>query len=301
MVAQSPSPAERHLASADRRNDRRAEATGEGPTLGRVGVSSSKEPDPALAEAIARRGCILRGLVGSTVHGLSNPGTDDRDEMGVCIEPPEYVTGLRPFEHWVYRSQPEGLPSGPGDLDLTIYGVRKYCRMALKGSPTVLLLLFIDGEYVLERAPLGLELQELSPAFVSKRAGQAFLGYVDAQRRGLVGERHASRTRELSPEHGYDTKYAMHALRIAYQGVELLSTGHITLPIAEPERERLLQVRRGELPLREVLDRLHKQAARLEDATLSNDLPEAPDTGAVDRFLVDAYSRAWAGEIDIPM
>jgi hypothetical protein len=111
------------------------------------------------------------------VHGLANPGTDDRDEMGVCVEPPQYIAGLRPFEHWVYRTQPEGAPSGPGDLDLTIYGLRKYCRMALKGSPTVLLVLFIDGEHVLQRDRLGQELQALAPAFVSQRAGRAFLGY----------------------------------------------------------------------------------------------------------------------------
>jgi predicted nucleotidyltransferase len=267
-----------------------------GHTLGRVGVSSSKEPDTELAESIARRGCILRGLVGSTVHGLANPGTDDRDEMGVCVEPPQYIAGLRPFEHWVYRTQPEGAPSGPGDLDLTIYGLRKYCRMALKGSPTVLLLLFIDGEHVLQRDPLGQELQALAPAFVSKRAGRAFLGYVDAQRRGLIGTRHATRTRELSSEHGYDTKYAMHALRIAHQGQELLRTGRITLPIASPEREDLMQVRRGEIPLRSVLDRLHERSALLEDTILSSDLPDEPDRDAVDRFLVDAYQRAWAGE-----
>jgi hypothetical protein len=171
--------------------------------------------------------------------------------------------------------------------------------MALKGSPTVLLLLFIHGEHVLERQQLASELQQLAPAFVSRRAGQAFLGYVDAQRRGLVGERHATRTRELSSEYGYDTKYAMHALRIAYQGVELLSTGQITLPIAEPHRQRLLQVRRGEVPLREVLDRLHKQSAQLEQAMLSSDLREHPDQDAVDRFLVAAYQRAWAGELDV--
>jgi predicted nucleotidyltransferase len=263
-----------------------------------VGVSHSKEPDRALAESIARGGCILRGIVGSTVHGLSNPGTDDRDEMGVCVEPAEYVAGLRPFEHWVFRTQPEGVPSGPGDLDLTIYGLRKYCRMALKGSPTVLLLLFIDGEQVLERSALGAELQALAPAFVSRRAGRAFLGYVDAQRRGLVGERHATRTRELSSEYGYDTKYAMHALRIAHQGCELLSTGRITLPIAEPERTRLLEVRRGEVPLRRVLDRLHEQSARLEDKVLSSELPDEPDRPAVDAFLVDAYRRVWSGELD---
>jgi predicted nucleotidyltransferase len=262
-----------------------------------VGTSHSKEPDRATAERIARSGCILRGIVGSTVHGLSNPGTDDRDEIGVCIEPREYVAGLRQFDHSVFRTQPEGAPSGPGDLDLTIYGLRKYCRLALKGRPTVLLLLFIDGDHVLERTPLGAELQALAPAFVSRRAGRAFLGYVDAQRRGLLGERHATRTRELSPEYGYDTKYAMHALRIAHQGHELLTTGRISLPVGEPERRRLLDVRHGEVPLREVLDRLHAQSARLEETILSSTLPDEPDRDAIDRFLVDAYQRAWEGEL----
>ncbi len=237
---------------------------------------------------------MLRGLVGSTVHGLSNPGTDDRDEMGVCVEPPEYVAGLRPFEHWVFRTQPEGVPSGPGDLDLTIYGLRKYCRMALKGSPTVLLLLFIVGEHVLERDETGEELQALAPAFVSHRAGRSFLGYIDAQRRGLLGDRHATRNRELSAEHGYDTKYAMHALRIAHQGHELLSTGRITLPIAEPERSRLMEVRRGEIPLSAVLERLHQQSTRLEQEILNARVSDEPDRDRVDRFLVDAYRRAWA-------
>jgi hypothetical protein len=124
-----------------------------GHTPGQVGVSNSNEPDAELAESIARRGCLLRGLVGSTVHGLSNPRTDDRHEMGVCVEPPQYIAGLGPFEHWVYRTQPEGAPSGPGDLDLTIYGLRKYCRMALKGSPTVLLILFIAGEHACNEIP----------------------------------------------------------------------------------------------------------------------------------------------------
>src|SRR3954452_4046669 len=105
-----------------------------------MGVRKSKELDLERARRIAEGGCILRAVVGSTVHGLANPGTDDRDEMGVCIEPKEYVIGLRQFEHFVYRTQPEGSPSGPGDLDLTIYGLRKWCRLAMRGSPTVLLL-----------------------------------------------------------------------------------------------------------------------------------------------------------------
>lgn len=259
-----------------------------------TGSVNSGERDDERAQQVALDGLILRGLVGSTVHGLSNPGTDDRDEMGVCVEPPEYVIGLRAFEHYVSRTQPEGVPSGPGDLDLTIYGLRKFCRLALKGSPTVLLLFFIEGENLLQRTEAGERLQALAPAFLSKRTGRAFRGYLEAQRRSLLGERHATRTRELSAEHGYDTKYAMHALRIAVQGIELLSTGRISLPVPEPERARLRAVRSGSVPLDEVVAQLDELTERLRRLTAESDLPPAGDHARVDRFLVDVYREAWA-------
>jgi uncharacterized protein len=79
-------------------------------------TAQSLERDRERAREIAERGLILRTTVGSVVHGLSYPGTDDRDELGICVEPPEYLLGFRRFEHFVYRTQPEGAPSGPGDL-----------------------------------------------------------------------------------------------------------------------------------------------------------------------------------------
>lgn len=254
----------------------------------------TKEPDPERARQVALDGLILRGLVGSTVHGLANPGTDDRDEMGVCIEPPEYIAGLRQFEHYVFRTQPEGTPSGPGDLDLTIYGLRRFCQLALKGSPTVLLLFFVHGEHVLARTPAGERLQALAPAFISKRTGQAFRGYVEGQRRSLLLDAQPRRARELSPVHGYDTKYAMHALRIAVQGIELLETGRITLPVPEPDRARLRAVRAGRVPLDEVVARLDELTARLERLTAQADLRADGDHERVDAFLVEAYREAWA-------
>lgn len=255
----------------------------------------SLEPDEGRAREIAERGLILRTTVGSVVHGLENAGTDDRDEMGVTIEPPEYVLGFRRFEHYVYRTQPEGHPSGPGDLDLTVYGLRRYCHLALKGAATVLLPLHVtEGPHLLARTPLGEELQRLAPAFRSRTAGRAFLGYLDAQRRGLTGEQRVPRARELSQRHGYDTKYAMHALRIGHQGIELLRTGTITLPMEEPTRTELREVRAGEVELDEVLARLDVVAVELERAAEAPGLPETGDRDAVDRFLVRAYRSSWA-------
>ena len=254
----------------------------------------SKEPDRERAREIAERGCILRGLVGSAVHGLSNPGTDDRDEMGVAVEPREYVIGLRRFDHFVYRTRAEGEPSGPGDLDLTIYGLRKYMRLVLKGSPTALLLLFVPERELVVRTALGDRLRELAPAFVCRRTGRAFLGYVDSQRRGLIGGVRGTRARELSKRHGYDTKYAMHALRIAHEGLELMTEGRISLPVREPDRSRLMAVRRGEVELGDVLDEMHERIARLERTVAAADLPDEPDREAADRFLVEAHERVWA-------
>ena len=86
---------------------------------------------------------ILRSVVGSGVHGIAIEGTDDHDEMGVYIEPPEYVLGLeRQRDDYVWRTQPEGVRSGHGDTDLMIYSLRKYLRLAIKGNPTVMLPLF---------------------------------------------------------------------------------------------------------------------------------------------------------------
>ena len=47
--------------------------------------------------------------------------------------------------------------------------------------------------------------------------------------------------------YGFDTKYAMHMLRLGFQGVELLTTGRLSLPMREPERSFLLDVRRGKV------------------------------------------------------
>jgi len=45
----------------------------------------------------------------------------------------------------------------------------------------------------------------------------------------------------------------MHAVRLGYQGIELLETGRLTLPMAEPARSRVMAVRLGERSFEEVL------------------------------------------------
>lgn len=155
---------------------------------------------------------ILRCVVGSKVLGLSVDGTDDLDLMGICLEPPEYVVGLRPFEQWISRTRADGTPqaegarSGPGDTDLVVYSARKWARLALSGNPTVLLPLFVPPEHVMVQTEAGESLRRLSFAFASRRAGNAFLGYMTQQRERMTGVRGGKHTNrpELIEKYGYD-------------------------------------------------------------------------------------------------
>jgi hypothetical protein len=255
--------------------------------------------------AIVQRGTILRGTVGSTVHGLYHGGQDDRDEMAVFIEPPEYLLGharargirggLYGFEHFVERTQPEGVRSGLGDLDLVAYSLRKYVRLALKGHPTILLLLFVPEELTLVETELGRELRELRAAVLSQRAGRGYLGYLRGQKERLLGTRGQKRVNrpELVEAHGFDTKYAMHAARLGYQGLELLDMGLLTLPMPEPQRSRVMAIRTGELTLAETVAEIEQVEQRLAEALERTPLPPEPDRARVDAFLVEAYRRAW--------
>ena len=264
------------------------------------------------ARAIAEAGMILRVQVGSGVHGTSINGQDDRDEMGICLEPPEYVTGLarvprgidgsgdeidfEQFQRHTVWDKPGGLDNrlGAGDLDVVVYSARKWCRLALAGNPTVLLAIFVPDEEVVYRNACGVELVDNAHRFVSALAAQRFIGYLRSQKAAMTGEVGAHTNRpELVTVHGYDTKFAMHALRLGLQGVELLTTGRITLPVPEPQRTYLRQVRRGDVRLDEVVAEVEAAEARLVSLRDDSGLPERPDRRWVDEWLHRSHLAYW--------
>ena len=264
------------------------------------------------ARRVAETGMILRTQVGSGVHGTAVSGQDDRDEMGICLEPPQFVTGLarvpsgvdggrqtvafEQYERHTVWDRPGGLAnrSGVGDLDVIIYSARKWCRLALEGNPTVLLVLFVPDVEVVFRDEAGAELVANADRFVSRLAAQRFLGYLQSQRAAMTGESGAHTNRpELVAVHGYDTKYAMHALRLGYQGIELLTTGRITLPIPEPALSHLRSIRRGEVTLNAVIDAVDDVEAQLTRLRESSSVPDQPDRAWVDTWLHRAHLDYW--------
>jgi predicted nucleotidyltransferase len=260
---------------------------------------------------------ILRVEVGSGVHGIAQAGTDDVDHMGVCLEPYELAFGIKdtytpqyqafePFEQYIYRDAEEWMrregrtlpkgevpPSRPGDLDLTIFSLRKWCRLALQGNPTILMLLF--SPIVIKIDPRGQNLRNMAPMFASRRAGARFTGYLTAQREKLLGERGQMNVnrRDLVEKFGYDTKFAGHMIRLGYQGIEFMTTGKITLPMPEVQRARVLAIRQGRVMLGEVLTEVSHLEQELADLQTTSPLPEFPAVDEVEEWMLNAYHEHW--------
>lgn len=255
------------------------------------------------ARAVAEPNTILRVQVGSGLHGTNIANQDDRDEMGICIEPPEYVIGLGTFEQWQDRRHADGTRigdgerSGPGDLDLVIYSLRKWAQLAAQGNPTVLLMLWVPLEEQVISTSYGIGLQSRADLFLSHECGKRFQGYLKSQREQLLGQRskHTNRP-ELIEQFGFDTKFAYHAIRLGIQGCELLSTGKITLPMNDSHRVFLKKLRVGEYTKEHTLSMIEYYDEELRNLRVKTkgDWPDKPDMGKINEWLMATYRSWWA-------
>ena len=247
---------------------------------------------------LAHENEILHTVVGSGVHGIAIEGTDDRDEMSVFIEGMTHVIGVdEPMDIVTYRTQPEGARSGPGDVDLSMYALRKYLKLAAVGNPTALLPLWCPPESVIHMNATGADLRALRESFMSKQSVHRFLGYMYAQHERMMGRGKRNRVpvrTELVDRYGWDVKYGAHALRLAYQGYEICLVGRLTLPLPETPREHVLAVKRGEVSQqavsREILSLTQTTRTILENGT---PLPDEPDWKRIGEFSIEAHLDHW--------
>jgi hypothetical protein len=234
---------------------------------------------------------ILRVEVGSTAHGTGLAGREDHDETVVRVERPSEVLGVhRTARAVMERSQPAGVPSGPGDTDRQIYTLRHFLALAVAGNPSIMLVLWAP---VIETSPLGDELRSLSRAFVGRHLIPPYRGYMKAQRDRLLGLRGGRHGAFRETDAGYDTKYAMHAARLGAQGIELLTTGQLVLPVAGAVGKRLRDIRKGSFALDDVVTWIDTMDRRLAEFASDETIPATADRPIIEEWSIRAHRTAW--------
>jgi len=229
---------------------------------------------------------------GSELHGAKVGQTDDTDIYGVYIEEPSEALGLDSREHFVWSTAGNERRNTADDVDVTLYSLRKWAGMAAKGNATALHFLFAEPEEI--KPDTWKQIKAKTALFLSRNSAKQFVGYADAQFKRLTGEK-GSGKKGQRPEYicafGYDTKAAMHGLRLLYECLELMQHGKITLP--RPERELLIKIRSGEWTFERVLSQAQRLFKEVEEAVASSPLPEKVDRTAISRLLAQVQLGFW--------
>jgi uncharacterized protein len=241
-----------------------------------------------------RESSIIHLFVGgSQLHGAKVEGYDDLDIYGCYIEPPEMILGLDPLEHFVWSSGSARDKNTADDIDVTMYSLRRWGELMLKGNPAVLHYLYAQAE-VSARQTVWADISALRERFLSKKSALQYIGFANAQRMRLTGERgmgrHGQRL-DLVDKYGYDTKFAMHYVRLLYECKELLSRKRLTLPL--PEKDLLIKIRSGGYTESEVLAMGVALFEECQHLLEISDLPEVPDRHLLSTAIATAYREHW--------
>jgi hypothetical protein len=210
-----------------------------------------------------------RCIVGSTAYGLATESSDI-DRRGFYLPPAAL--------HWSLAGVPEQLET---EHEEAYWEIEKFLRLALKANPNVLECLY--SPLVEHASPSAQELLAMRSIFLSRHVHRTYNAYVLSQFKKLE--------QDLRNHGEIRWKHVMHLIRLLLSGVTVLRDGFVPLRV-DDHRDRLLAIRRGEVPWDDVeswrLD-LHR---RLDEALAATHLPEHPDYARADQFLIRARRHA---------
>jgi len=213
---------------------------------------------------------IYRCVVGSRAYGLEEDASDT-DWRGIYLPPAD--------RHWSLSGVPEQLENP--EAQECYWELQKFLVLALKANPTILECLYTP--LVEFATPLADELLAMRSIFLSRLVYQTYNGYVRSQFEKLVHDLHVRGEIRW--------KHAMHLLRLLLAGATALREGHVPVRVKE-HRTALLSIRRGESSWSDIDAwrlRLHTE---FEEAYRTTSLPERPDYGRADAFLIHARRSA---------
>jgi uncharacterized protein len=178
------------------------------------------------------------------------------------------------------------------NVDVTFYSLRKWAGMAAKGNATALHFLFAEPCDV----PAGTwkKIQLHREVFLSRNSAKQFLGFADDQFKRLTGEKGRGKKGqrpEYIGKYGYDTKAAMHGLRLLYECLELMVHKRITLP--RPEKELLIEIRSGNWTLERVLRQARQVELDVKEAVATSPLPDSVDKIAISKLIARVHLEFW--------
>jgi predicted nucleotidyltransferase len=214
---------------------------------------------------------ICIAVIGSRAYGLEH-GESDVDRRGIYLPPADL--------HWSLDGVPEQLVNL--ETDEVYWEIQKFLRLALKGNPNVLEVLY--SPIVEHATPLAQQLLAMRDQFLSKLIFQTYNGYAMSQFHKLE--------QDLRTHGQIKWKHAMHLIRLLLAGATAMREEYIPVRVEEANRPRLLAIRDGVMRWEEVERWRLELSTQFEQACEKSKLPDRPNYEAANQFLIQARRSA---------
>lgn len=103
-------------------------------------------------------------------------------------------------------------------------------------------------------------------------------------------ERNESRS-VLEEKYGYDTKHAMHLIRLLRSGVDILQYG--TVPVKRADADYLKDIRNGIYTYEEIVKESEKLTKQVEEISQKSSLPKEPNYALAKEIMLEIYMKQW--------
>jgi len=237
-------------------------------------------------------------IMGSVAYGVSSD-TSDVDVYGWAIPMKEDIFphlrgeilgfGKQPkrFEQYQeHHVEDRDALAGHGrTYDLTVFGIVKFFSRAMENNPNIIDSLFTPATCVLHSTRIGNLVRENRRLFLHKGAWPRFKGYAYSQLHKLAIKQPQGRRAELVAEHGFDTKFGYHVVRLIGEVEQILVEGDIDL---QRNNEQLKAIRRGEWTEERLRAWFAEKESHLERLHAESTLRAVPDEGRIKALLLEA-------------
>jgi uncharacterized protein len=229
----------------------------------------------AVAFADLYQRVIYRCVIGSQAYGLAD-AVSDVDRRGIYLPSADL--------QWSLYGVPEQLENH--QTQEAYWELQKFLVLALKANPNVLECLYTP---LVEKAtPLAEELLTMRSIFLSRMVYQTYNGYVMSQFKKMQAD--------IRNKGQVKWKHVMHLIRLLLSGIGVLRDGDVPVKV-DTHRDRLLAIRRGEVPWDDVESWRISLRQDFNAAFENTKLPERPDYERANAFLISARRRALSGDL----
>lgn len=232
-------------------------------------------------------------IMGSQAYGTSTENSD-LDIYAICIPPKHYIFphlsgyisdfGEAPPKFEQFQEHHIKDVEADREYDINILSIVKVFELARQGNPNIIDMLFTSDSCVLFTSTVGNIVRENRKEFLSKKIWPRYKGYSYSQLKHLDNKNPIGKRKDRVEQHGFDTKFALHLVRLLNFAEQILTNHDLSL---QENNEQLKAIRRGEWTEQQIRDYFNRKESELETIYLQSTLRDKPDEAKLKNILLD--------------